>query len=255
MAPAPDSDQPILMCPGQKAQYVCNAGGIDIRQDNHDLSTFETSCQPDLTYAESSINWPQCIDRLDCPIPKYDDFVLQSSWQSGDSLTPPFSIDFECIRPNKKILTYEDRENFVNDNMVDILTINCFLNGTYDWNPEDFTCTNPCQPPKFPEDWYQEIMEHDWDSDLNLEIEQEVNFKCKNGRKMVKKRDFLNGNGEAAFLDQLMSSCQVDGALNQTIGNYMCTKACQNPTNYSQVFTWDWDESAGNFVCILHVFL
>ena len=43
--------------------------------------------------------------------------------------------------------------------MKDILTITCNDNGTYDINPVDFTCTNPCQPPELPD---PEIMEHDW---------------------------------------------------------------------------------------------
>ena len=30
-----DSYQPALMCPGRKANYVCNAGGLNIREVTH----------------------------------------------------------------------------------------------------------------------------------------------------------------------------------------------------------------------------
>lgn len=41
--------------------------------------------------------WPECVDKLDCPAPVYDNFVMDidpdSTWSDGDSLTPPFQIE------------------------------------------------------------------------------------------------------------------------------------------------------------------
>ena len=79
-------DQPEIMCPGSKAQYICNAGGIDVREDENDKSTYEIQCKSDLTYdiPTPDSEWPQCIDRLDCPTPDfYDTYVFKSSWQTG----------------------------------------------------------------------------------------------------------------------------------------------------------------------------
>ena len=44
------------------------------------------------------------------------------------------------------------------------------------------------------------------------------------------------------FYDDMMSNCQVRGALNETIGSFTCTRPCGPPTNYSEVFVLDWDE-------------
>ena len=134
MAESPD--QPILMCPGSNAQYICNAGGIDVREDDNTKSSYDIQCKSDLTYAipDSDSEWPQCVDRLDCPIPdSYDPYVFKSSWKMGDSLTPPFTIQYECFWPNKKILLKTDLENLTPDsNMVTILEVTCLINGTYD---------------------------------------------------------------------------------------------------------------------------
>ena len=57
-------------------------------------STYEVKCKSDLTYdiPVPESDWPQCIDRLDCPAPDlFDPYVFTSDWQSGDSLTPPFT--------------------------------------------------------------------------------------------------------------------------------------------------------------------
>lgn len=255
--PVPDEDQPILMCPGSKAKYECNVGILNIREDNHAKSTFEIPCKANQEYEEpaSSADWPVCIDRLDCPQPDYDKYILETSnWNPGDSLTPPFSIDFQCIRPGKKVLPKSDLINQINDNMVDVLTVTCFYNGTFDVNPDDYACTNPCQPPDIPKG---ELMEHDWsDMDLNLEIEQQVHFKCQNNRKLVKKAHFEKGQSDT-FLDSLMASCQVEGAINSTLHSYTCTKPCSEPMFRNDTFSYDWDESKGteigteiNYVCL-----
>ena len=178
---------------------------------------------------------------MDCQVPDYNELVLTSTYTPGSSLTPPFTIDYECIRPGKKVLLIKDLVQANDMDMVDTLTVTCHLNGTYDLNIEDFTCTNPCQPPALPE---PESMEHDWPHDFNLEIGQEVIHKCKEGRKLVSKKAFKEGKTKI-FLDEIMSSCQVDGSLNQTIGAYTCTRGCEVPTNHSSVFTWDWEESKG----------
>lgn len=70
-------------------------------------------------------------------------------------------------------------------------------------------------------------------------------YKCKYGRQLVSKKAFEAGVSNT-FLDEIMSSCQVYGALNSTIGSYTCTRGCEAPTNYSEVFIWDWEESKGS---------
>ena len=61
--------------------------------------------------------------------------------------------------------------------MLDTLTVTCHDNGTYDINPLDYTCTNPCQPPTNPD---PARIEHDWtEIDTNLEINEEVRYRCK----------------------------------------------------------------------------
>ena len=51
-----------------------------------------------------------------------------------------------------------------------------------------------------------------------------------------------------AFYDDLMSNCQVGGALNETIGSFTCTRPCGPPTNYSEVFVLNWDEEGSGQV-------
>ena len=147
-------------------------------------------------------------------------------------MTPPFTIDYECLWPNKKILLNTDLENLNPDsNMIPILQVSCQLNGTYDLDIDLYKCTSPCPPPTLKD---PQIMEHDWpDMNLNLEIEQEVKIKCKDNYQLVSKGAFASGDtNNVEFFDELMSSCQIDGGLNQTIGSYTCTKPCQAPLNH-----------------------
>ena len=152
--------------------------------------------------------------------------------------------------------------------MMPTLIVTCHENGTYDKNPLDYTCTNPCQPPSNPD---PDRIEHDWtEISTNLEINEEVKYKCKDvagrPRQLVRKVILLLENifdpffffslqfiyfllqnafeaGDAnTFYDDLMSNCQVRGALNETIGSFTCTRPCGPPTNYSEVFVLDWDE-------------
>ena len=37
----PNASQPVLMCPGEKARYICAAGGINVLKTNPTKSTFE----------------------------------------------------------------------------------------------------------------------------------------------------------------------------------------------------------------------
>ena len=61
--------------------------------------------------------------------------------------------------------------------MMPTLIVTCHENGTYDKNPLDYTCTNPCQPPSNPD---PDRIEHDWtEISTNLEINEEVKYKCK----------------------------------------------------------------------------
>ena len=82
--------QPVsTMCPGMKALYECNAGGINVRSDVTTKSTIELKCNSDQTYDQPS-TWPMCVDKLDCTAPSIDETVMKHDWTSG--LTPPFAI-------------------------------------------------------------------------------------------------------------------------------------------------------------------
>ena len=149
---------------------------------------------------------------------------------------------YQCSWPGKLLLPSTDLENGRGDLMVDSLTVSCQINGTYDINIEEWTCTRPCPPPTLLD---PEMMEHDWpDTAVKPEINQEVRHRCLNERHLVSKQAFESGE-ETTFLDEIMSSCQVTGWMNETIGSYTCTTGCHLPQNHSQVFTHDWDESKG----------
>ena len=42
---ADDADQPVLMCPGEKAKYVCNTDGINVRFDKPTTDEYEVTCK------------------------------------------------------------------------------------------------------------------------------------------------------------------------------------------------------------------
>ena len=42
---ADDADQPVLMCPGEKAKYVCNTDGINVRFDEPTTDEYEVACK------------------------------------------------------------------------------------------------------------------------------------------------------------------------------------------------------------------
>ena len=65
---------------------------IYLLQDKTTTSTFEIECLDDQSYKEVP-EWPQCVDRLDCPPPEFDDLIMNSTWTDGDSLTPPFTVE------------------------------------------------------------------------------------------------------------------------------------------------------------------
>ena len=182
--------------------------------------------------------WPKCIDRLDCPSPSLDDDVMTSDWESGAPLTPEFSVTYTCKWPDKKMISKKDLEAGIDEDLQDALTIHCQLNGTYDIDISDWTCTKPCPFPSLPDPL---IMSHDWsDNETKPEIYQEVRHTCLHaGRHLVSKKFFETGE-ETNLLDDIMSSCQVTGWLNETIGSYTCTQGCDAPLNHSDVFDHDW---------------
>ena len=93
--------------------------------------------------------------------------------------------------------------------MVTTLEVTCHLNGTYDLDIELFKCTSPCPPPTLK---YPEIMEHDWsDMTLNLEIEEEVRFKCKDDYQLVSKGAFASGT---VYIKAVRSSRLLSALLN-----------------------------------------
>ena len=233
--------QPAIMCPGERVNYECNAGNINVREDDHDLSTFWLACETDLSFESPA--WPQCIDRLDCPVPdNHDPLEITVTWSTGDSLTPEFSLDYTCVRPGKKIIPSSELDNSITDNMADSLPVQCLLNGTYNLDISQYSCTKPCQSPVLPE---PDIMEHDWTSmEINLEIGETFQIGCLDGRQLVSKKNFEEGRPEG-FLESLTGTCSITGGLEMAVGSYTCTKGCPTPANHTNVFDWSWDESQG----------
>ncbi len=83
------SNQPDLMCPGEKANYVCATSGLNVREDNPTKSTYIITCKTDQTYNIPN-NWPKCVDKFDCKEPKIDSTVMTYDWTSG--VTPEFDV-------------------------------------------------------------------------------------------------------------------------------------------------------------------
>lgn len=67
-------------------------------------------------------------------------------------------------------------------------------------------------------------------------------YQCLGNKQLVSKKAFETGANTTLY-DEMMSICQVSGWLNETIGSFTCTKDCGAPTNYSEIFSFDWDES------------
>ena len=57
----------------------------------------------------------------------------------------------------------------------------------YDKNIGDYTCTPPCEKPKFVKN-----IVHDWNLMAKPEIDDKVIYSCTNGSKIVSKLDFAN---------------------------------------------------------------
>jgi hypothetical protein len=66
---------------------------------------------------------------------------------------------------------------------------------------------------------------------------------------LVSKISFEAGVANGSYT-VMMSQCQITGWMNETIGSFTCTKKCGPPTNYSEVFDWDWSESDGTEIGI-----
>lgn len=242
-----DVEEGDLFCTGSEINYVCNAGGVNVRQDDNEKSNYKVKCGSDLNF-DYPDTWPTCTDRLDCPTPILDPGVMEYSWRPGSSLTPEFSIDYFCSWPGKYIISKEDLDNGIDSNLLDSITIKCQLNGTYDINIEDWTCTKPCPIPTVPD---PTIMKQDWPkNDTKPEIFEENRHSCLNGRHLVSKSAFATGI-ETNFLDEIMSACQVTGWMNETIGAFTCTTGCQRPANFSERFSHDWDQTKGTDIGIV----
>ena len=57
-----------LVCQGEIVVYTCNAGGLNIRFDNHSLDTVDIACAPGGAYDyPAPADWPRCISSLTCP--------------------------------------------------------------------------------------------------------------------------------------------------------------------------------------------
>lgn len=234
-------DQPALMCPGKKAKFDCDAGGINVRYDNPFKSSYEIKCKSDQTYDTPEV-WPFCVDKLDCSEPTLDETVMNYDWVSGSPLIPPFDVTYECVYPRKKIVLKSDLNAGSIESVVDTLTLSCQDNGTYSQNIEDFTCSRVCPYPSLPE---PDVMEVSLNItiDSKPEIFETVTWTCKNGHKLVSKAAFRTGR-DTKQLDELMSMCQITGWLNETIGSYTCTRDCTTPLNYTEIFDYDYVENA-----------
>ena len=177
-------------------------------QDDNSRSDIKVKCGNDQEFVYPS-TWPTCTDRLNCPKPHIDETVMSYDWDDSIGVTPEYSVTYTCVRPNKLLAPLSDLDSGNEEkieNLVPSLTINCQLNGTYDINMEEWSCTKPCPFPTLVD---PEMMQHDWTNNITgPEIFQEVRHSCLNGRKLVSKIAFKTGS-DTTLLDDIMSSCQV----------------------------------------------
>ena len=75
----------------------------------------------------------------------------------------------------------------------------------YDKNIGDYTCTPPCEKPKFVKN-----MVHDWNLMAKPEIDDKVIYSCTNGSKIVSKLDFANAIPNAP-MTELEIICTLSG--------------------------------------------
>ena len=76
-----------------------------------------------------------------------------------------------------------------------------------------------------------------------LQIVQ-YSHKCvEEGKQLVPKFAFNTGAPTDNFMDEIMSMCTISGWMNETIGSLTCTRDCGPAINYTEYFTYDWDES------------
>ncbi len=66
-----------------------------------------------------------------------------------------------------------------------------------------------------------------------------------NGKQLVSKVAFAEGDESASFFDEILSQCQISGWMNETIGSYTCTTDCQAPVNNDNVFDITWTDATG----------
>lgn len=230
------SDQPLLMCPGKKALYECDAGGVNVRKDVKTTNTYDIKCKEDQTYQIPN-DWPVCTDKFDCPAPILDSTAMSYDWTSG--LTPPFDVTYDCIIEKKMLVLKAHLDQGIYDSVSDTKTIACQLNGTYDKNIQDYQCSRVCPYPINPDPEIFEISVNET-SDPKPEIYETVQYWCKDPtKKLVSKAAFATGV-PTNELDELVSMCQVTGWLNETIGSFACTKDCEAPQNYTEVFDYDY---------------
>ena len=155
------------------------------------------------------------------------------------NLTIYFLFRYECLYNKKKIVSKSDLDIKSEESIVDELSINCRLNGTYDNDVNEYTCTKVCPYPSNPD---PEIIEISMNVtvDPKPEIYETVSYWCKDNHKLVSKLAFETAE-PTNQLEELMSVCQISGWLNETIGSYTCTKHCSAPMNYSEVFDFDYN--------------
>lgn len=163
---------------------------------------------------------------------------MEFDFEEGSSLTPPFEVTYNCLYEGKKIVLASDLNAGSDESVVDSLTLTCQDNGTYDKEIEDYLCTRVCPHPSNPDPDFITV-DHNSTTDPKPEIYDTVTFSCKDeGKKLVSKNAFRTG-APTTFLDDLMSMCLITGWLNETIGSYTCTRDCETPVNYTEVFNYD----------------
>ena len=132
------------------------------------------------------------------------------------------------------------------DSLTPDITTNCQLNGTYDKNIEDYTCTKVCPHPINPDTELFEIS-HNATVDEKPEIYDTKTYWCKHDKKLVTKGAFETGK-PTELLDELMSMCLITGWLNETIEKYTCTMDCEAPYNYTEVLDYDYTENGATLI-------
>jgi len=146
---------------------------------------------------------------------------------------------YSCVWPKKLIISQADLVSQLEVNVKPNITTTCQATGSFDIDITTYTCTKSCPLPKIPDPI---SMTHNWTNTNKIpEFKDKLVFSCKFGQKFISKPDFLLGSNKN-LLTNITSMCQISGRFNDSsIGNYLCTRNCGPPTDYSVIMKNDWN--------------